>query len=687
MSGQLKVFVAEKPKLGRAIATVLAMRSPAVESDREFIRGRDWVVCWSSGHAYDMVEPDYYIAKSHPDARKTGDGKRFSWSFDHLPLLPAAHDWPLRPDPSKRGLLSTIKKFVGQATVVVNAGDPDREGQLLIDEILEQMRVNKPVRRVLISGFDEATVRRGLDDERDNRDFAGMRDAARARSRADWLAGMNYSRAVTLQAQSTNGRKGVLSIGRVQTPVLGLIVQRDNEIANFKPVDYFGLTASIAVQAGVFKAQWQPREGQVGLDAQGRLLDQRVAQDLRARVANQAGRIESYSDERKKENAPLPFSVDKIQILASRKFGYRSDAVLAALQSLYETHQLTTYPRSDCQYLPTSQHGEARQVLGSVKHALGLPEQVSQGIDSARKSAAWNDGKVTAHHAIIPTSVRANLDSLSKIERDIYLEICKRYAAQFMPPREYRAVNAQVEVKGERFKATGSTTIIAGWKALYGSEDADDEKAETVLPPMKQGEDALCKGLDVESKRTEPPRHFTDDTLLEAMVNIHKFVTNEKVQAVFKRMLADKNAGNEEAPCGIGTPATRHTFVPKLEAIGVVETRKGKGKAVNIVSTEAGRALVAALPRELTTPDMTALWESVFQNIEAGKNTVDQFMEVQGQWITRTIENIKATALDIPAFERKAVQSSFGGGGRGGGASRAYSGGKARSGSTAGRRR
>lgn len=685
MSGQVKVYVAEKPKLGRAIAAVLAKRSAIVEQDREFIRGRDWVVCWSSGHAYTMVEPDYYIAKTFPDARKSSDGKKFSWDFAHLPLLPAANDWPLKAEPSKRALLTTIKKYVGQASVVVNAGDPDREGQLLIDEILEQMRVNKPVRRVLISGFDEATVKRGLDDERDNRDFVGLRDAARARSRADWLAGMNYSRAVTLQAQATNSRKGVLSIGRVQTPVLGLIVQRDAEIANFKPVDYFGLTASIAVQGGTFKAQWQPREGQPGLDGEGRLLDHGVAQQLQGKVAGQAGRIESYSDERKKEGAPLPFSVDKIQILASRKFGYRSDAVLAALQSLYETHQLTTYPRSDCQFLPTSQHGEAPQVLSAAKHALGLPHHVAEGIDASRKSAAWNDGKVTAHHAIIPTGVKANMAALSKIEQDVYLEICKRYTAQFMPPREYRAVNALVEVKGERFKATGSTTILAGWKALYGVDDAEDEKAETVLPPMKQGEDAQCRGLDIESKRTEPPRHFTDDTLLEAMVNIHKFVTDEKVQAVFKRMLADKNAGNEDAPCGIGTPATRHTFVPKLEAIGVVETRKGKGKAVNIVSTEAGRALVAALPRELTTPDMTALWESVFQNIEAGKNTVDQFMEVQGRWITSTIDRIKSMPLDIPAFERKASSGSYGGGARSGG-SRSYGGGS-RSHAAAGRRR
>lgn len=683
MMGEFKVFVAEKPKLGKAIANVLAKKSPVVDKEREFIRGRDWAVCWVSGHAYSMVEPDYYIRKVDPGAKKGANGK-YAWSFDHLPLLPAANDWPLEVDPSKRSLVSTIKKLVGQATVVVNAGDPDREGQLLIDEVLEQLPLGKkPIRRVLISGFDEDTVARGLADERDNRDFAGMRDAARARSRADWLTGMNYSRAVTLQAQATNNRKGFVSIGRVQTPVLGLIVQRDLEIENFKPVDFFGLTAQIAVEKGTFKAQWQPRAGQAGLDEEGRLLDRGVAQQLQSKVAGQPGRIEAYSDERKKENAPLPFSIDKLQILGSKKYGYRSSDVTAALQSLYETHQLTTYPRSDCQYLPTSQHGEAPKVLGVARHALGLPDGVAGQIDAKRKSGAWNDSKVTAHHAIIPTGVRADLAQLSKIEKDIYLEICKRYVAQFLPPREYRAVNALVEVRDERFKATGNTTILAGWKALYGATDADDEDAtESSLPPMKQGDAAQCRGLEIVSKRTEPPPHFTDGTLVEAMVNIHKFVTDEKVQAVFKRMLAEKNAGNEEAPCGIGTPATRDSFVPKLEAIGLVETRKGKGKAVNFISTQAGRALVAALPKELTKPDMTALWESVFESIQGGKNSVEQFMQVQASWITRTIEAIKGMHLDLPSFEpNKAVSS----GGRRGSGARSFGGRKGRAAGARGR--
>lgn len=684
----MKVYVAEKPKLGRAIATVLAKKSPVVESDREFVRGKDWAVCWAAGHIYDMVDPDHYIAKAHPDAKRSEANGRILWTFDHLPILPANNDWTLQLDASKRGLQSTIKKLVGQATVVVNAGDPDREGQLLIDEILEQLGNRKPVRRVLISANDEDSVARGLADERDNRDFAGMRNAALARSRADWLSGMNYSRAVTLQAQATNGRKGFVSIGRVQTPVLGLIVQRDLEIENFKPVDYFGLTATISVEKGTFKAQWQAKEGQAGLDAEGRLLDRGIAQQLQAKVAGQPGRIEKYSDERKKQYAPLPFSVDKIQMLASRKFGYRSDKVLEALQSLYD-NQLTTYPRSDCQFLPTAQHSEAPKVLGAALHALGLDPAIKNQVDSKLKSKAWNDSKVTAHHAIIPTGVRANLSSLSKMELDIYLEICKRYAAQFMPPREYRAVAALVEVRDERFKATGSTTISAGWRALYGESDAaDDEDADTMaLPPMQQGDAAKCRGLDIESKRTEPPAHFTDATLLDAMVNIHKYVTDEKVQAVFKRMLAEKDAGNEEAPCGIGTPATRHTFVPKLEAIGVVETRpaKGKGKAMNIVSTPAGRILVAALPKELTRPDMTALWESVFEKIQEGKNTVEQFMQVQGQWIARTIESIKGMPLDVPSFERKSSYSGSGsGGGKRGGGSRSYGGARTRA--AAGRR-
>lgn len=291
----MKVYVAEKPSLGKAIAGQLVKQSPKVDSGREFICGKDWAVCWAAGHIFELEEPDYYIGRKYPGAKKTGKGKAI-WTFDHLPLVPEANEWSIRLVADKSSLFNTIKKFVAKASVVVNAGDPDREGQLLIDEILEEIGNKKPVKRILISAYDELSVTNGIKNERDNAEFRGMRDAALARARADWLCGMNFSRAATLQAQAS-GYPEMISIGRVQTPILGLIVQRHLEIENFKPVDYFTVTAKMRVAKGEFIARWKPHEGQAGLDEEGRLLDRRVADQLNAAVRGKTGKIVDYNDE------------------------------------------------------------------------------------------------------------------------------------------------------------------------------------------------------------------------------------------------------------------------------------------------------------------------------------------------------------------------------------------------------
>lgn len=662
----MKVFVAEKPKLGKAIAAQLMKMSPVVESEREFIAGKDWVVCWASGHIFEQEDPDFYIGRKYPGARKNGEG-RFVWTFDHLPLVPESNGWAIHVVADKSRLFSTIKKFVGKATVVVNAGDPDREGQLLIDEILEEIGNEKPVRRVLIPAFDEVTVTNGLKNERDNAEFRGMHDAALARSRADWLCGMNFSRAVTLQAQASGYPKSI-SIGRVQTPLLGLIVQRYLEIESFKPVDYFTVVAKMKVEKGEFLARWKPNEGQAGLDEEGRLMDRRVADQLNTLVTGKVGKVVEYSDEEKHEGPPLPFSVGRLQITMSKQYGYNSADILKAAQSLYD-QKLTTYPRSDCQYLPVSQMTDAPMVLAAVRNSLSFDEAVLSQIDPTRKSRAWNDSKVSAHHAIIPTTEKANLSSLSTIERHVYEAICKRYVAQFMPNRRYRAVAATIDVCGQRFQATGNTTIHPGWKALYGEtqeaeDDAKKDEDSAVLPPMKQGDSANCLGLNVAAKKTAPPKLFTESTLLEAMINIHKFVTDEKIKGIFMKMRADK-VGDDEG--GLGTPATRHTFVPKLIEIGVVICVESEGKGGKKAKepfykpTDAGVALIRALPSELGRPDMTALWEASMDEIEAGRATVDRFLEMQASYIGKTIDKIRAVPLTLPD-PPGAKKKSFGGG-------------------------
>lgn len=652
----MKVYVAEKPSLGRAIADQLMKQSPKVDSGREFIVGSNWAVVWAAGHIFEQAEPDHYLAGLYPGAKKNARGK-FSWTFDHLPLVPGLEDWAINLVPDKAALFKTIKQYVTKASIVVNAGDPDREGQLLIDEILHEIGNKKPVKRVLISGYDELSVVNGIKNEKDNSEFRGMSDAALARSRADWLCGMNFSRAATLQAQAS-GYPETISIGRVQTPILGLVVQRHLEIVNFKPVDYYSIVAKLKVATGEFLARWRPHEGQAGLDEDGRLLDRRVADQLNTLVSGKTGKIIEYSDEEKQEGPALPFSLDKLQILASRKYGYKSEDVLEAVQSLYERHKLTSYPRSDCQYLPVAQLDDAPMVFDAVKKNINFDAQALSLVDTGRKSRAWNDDKVTAHHAIIPTGQVADISRLSAIERDLYDEICRRYLAQFMPNRRYRAVSATADVCGQRFVATGTTTISPGWRVIYGAADEESlsKSADegTVLPPMAQGDATNCLGLNVDQRKTTPPKYFTDASLLEAMINVHKFVTDEKVKAIFMKMLSDKKGGDEDGACGLGTPATRHTFVPKLIDIGLIQRQeddKGKGKKAKesfLVPTAAGVALVQALPPELAKPDMTALWEASMREIEANRTDIARFLQMQAGWIGKTIDKIKAAPMQLP---------------------------------------
>lgn len=661
---EFKVYIAEKPSVGRAIAGRLALRSPPTGKSKSSIEGRDWAVCWLSGHVFEQVEPDHYIGELFPEARKNDRGK-YPWSFDTLPIIPRLDQWKLAPVRSKGDLISTARELVKRATVVVHAGDIDREGQLLVDELLEEMKVRKPVRRVLPKAIDDKSVDKALADERENRDFAPMRDAALARSRSDWLVGMNFSRGVTLRAREC-GSDGLVSIGRVQTPILGLIVARELAIQNFKPVDYFALTATIAVQNGRFKAKWKPKDGQPGLDEDGHLIDPAVATQVQQQVAGRSGTIADYRDEAKTQGAPLPFSIDAIQKLASRKYGMSLDRTLATVQSLYETHKAVTYPRSDCSYLPMSQHDDAPDILRAVQrnfNGTDLPT-VSADANPQRKSRAFDDRKVTAHHAIVPTSQHLDMSRLSHDEKVIYEEICRRYLAQFMPVHEYRQVTVRADIAGHDFVASGRTTLKPGWRALYQraatpADEANEEQGEenVALPAMRNGEPARCEGLDKEAKKTEPPARFTDETLLDAMVNIHKFVEAPKIKAHFlEKIQKSKTAGDDDeaAGVGIGTPATRHTFIPKLIDIELVQAISGgkKSKQKSYAPTPAGIALVQALPRQLTLPDTTAVWDMAFGKIEAREITLEQFMASQERVINTRLAEVRQLEIRLPESSR-----------------------------------
>jgi len=627
----MRLFIAEKPSVAKALAAELGITG---RDDGCLYCGSDCVT-WCFGHMLEQAEPDAYT----PDDVPRGKSGKKIWRVDELPIIP--REWILQPKADAKKQLAVIGRLLKQAASVVNAGDPDREGQLLVDEVLEHFHNKKPVARFWVSAQDKVSIQRGLSALKDNQDYAGWANAARGRSRADWLIGMNLSRAYTLRA-ARGGSRALLTVGRVQTPTLALVVARDREIEGFVAKAFYRITANIAHASGSFKANWKPREEQQGLDSEGRLMDTSIADALVAAVSGQSGEISEYKDEAKKQPPPLAFALSDITALASARFGYSAEDTLKTCQSLYETHKLTSYPRTDCAYLPESQHADAASVLAALKQVNPELSALIDAANPALKSPTWNDSKITAHHGIIPTLHTGDKSALNEKERNLYDLIVRAYIAQFWPPHEYRQTAVQVSIAGETFAASGKVVIKNGWKDVYQQTDDDegqakgdkteDDSSGQNLPAMQQGDSVTCLEAQRKDAKTQPPARFTEGTLIRAMENIHRFVTDPE----HKKRLRDGD--------GIGTSATRASIISELKRRTFLEA---KGKQV--ISTELGRALVDALPEAVKSPVLTALYERLLKAIEQGEKPLDDFVQRQEAFVRAEVAKAAEGAVTLPS--------------------------------------
>jgi len=622
----IQLVIAEKPSLARAIAEGLGggTRNGQLEA-------QNYVITNAFGHILELAEPDDYL-KMRPDAQRDADGKfKKGWRWEDLPILPK--EWIKKPVEKASDQLKKIGQYLKQADLVVHAGDPDREGQLLIDEILEYFHYRGPVQRVWLASMDAESVKKAFANLRDNREYRFLSTAAECRSRADWLIGMNLSRAWSIRNRQT------LSVGRVQTPTLALVVQRDLEIESFRPKAYYEVTADFSVEQGTFKARWKPSAEDVdspAFDSEGRLIDKSLADRIAAmgKSSGAGGVIVQYQQTEKTRQAPLPFSLSALQKVASARWGISAKGVLDACQSLYEK-KLTTYPRTDCRYLPEEQFGDAARILSSLR---GIPfvDRMLAGteLQATRKHAAWNTGKVTAHHALIPTGSippTSGEEALSNDEMHLYQAICQSYLALFAPPERYRSTQVVVQF-GERngpmeWTASGKQVIDPGWKRLYGASgelDEDEEDGDHAnIPPMHKGDAARCLDTQVVSRETRPPARFTDGTLIEAMSNIHKMVQDPEARARLK-----ENAG-------IGTEATRAAILETLIEKGFLQA---KGK--QLISTPLGRAFIAKMTPAIKDPVMTARWEAVLDGVSSGSVEMGTFMAAIEKQVVQSLENI-----------------------------------------------
>lgn len=616
-----RVFLCEKPSQARDIAGVLGAR----QRGDGCLRGDGVAVTWAIGHLLKQVEPHEY------------DPAWKDWALDLLPIVPDA--WKMAVVSKTAAQFRVIKGLLAQASEVVIATDADREGEVIARELLEVCRYRGPVSRLWLSALDEASVRRALGQLRPGAQTAALYQAGLGRQRADWLVGMNLSRFYTLLARA-GGYDGKLSVGRVQTPTLALVVRRDREIESFQPVAYFELIATLAVAAGRFRARWGPT------DAEGRCLDRRVAEAVAQRVRGQAGQIVRADTERKREAAPLPFALSDLQQEASRRFGMGAQRVLDVAQALYEQHKLTSYPRTDCPYLPESQHAEAPAVLAALVQVDPALAPLVGAANPALKNRVWNTARVesSAHHAIVPTAAAGDIGKLSPDERAIYDLIRRRYLAQFFPAYEYDETLVEAAVAGETFRASGRVERVAGWRAVLApaavatpaargrgtarpggdTGDADEDgsaEAQQALPAMRAGEPCRAEAAEVRACQTQPPAHFTEGTLIAAMKSAAKYVTDARLRAVLKET------------AGIGTEATRASIIKTLFDRGFVEKHGKK----HLISTAAGRMLIDALPAEVCDPAMTALWEQALDEIAQGRGTLDAFMQRQVEWVRAVV--------------------------------------------------
>lgn len=597
-----KLWIAEKPSVGALVANALG---GGTKKGTHIDCGEN-IVTWALGH----------LLKSQPPEKYNQDYKQ--WRLDNLPLVlfPTVYE----PASGREAQVNFIGKALKDASIVYNCCDIDDEGALIFEELMEYFNYRGEKKRVLISDINENAVLKAVKNPRDNNDFYGQYLRAYARSAADEVFGLSMSRALTVSAQKSGYSGKPLTVGRVQTPTMGLIAERYLANKGHTKSNYYTLSVIVKDEKGQeFRASFVPDE-RFSLDENGRMTNKGILQSVCKLVEDSKGVIDSFSINDVSKSAPLPYSLARLQSFMNKKFKFTAQKTLDLTQVLREDFRGITYNRSDCSYLSNEQHEEASQILNSMQ-SIGNYSGLS--LDPTIKTKAFDDKNISAHTAIIPTGQLTNLNDLSDDLRNLYLVICDNYVAQFMGDQVTKKASGIVKINDYNFKFSGSEVIVNGWGDLFkkenneSSEDNDINRLDS-LSSLSVGDHVVASKASLEERETTPPKLFTEATLISAMTRIADFVKNENI----KKLLKEKDDGLKGEHGSIGTSATRSAIIERLKKSGYIEVVKG-----NLVPTENALVILNILPKNIINPDLTALWFQQQNLISEKKLSIDDFID------------------------------------------------------------
>ncbi|MEA2152109.1 MAG: topoisomerase [Solirubrobacteraceae bacterium] len=613
------LVIAEKPSVGQDLARVL---TGPFKKGEGWLEGPEHVITWAVGHLVQLAEPDEY------------DPKFKRWRMEDLPIVPDRFKLVVRDERSRKQM-SVVTKQIGREDIaeVVNACDAGREGELIFAYLYEKAKGKKPVRRLWLNSMTSAAMKSAFAALRPADEFARLEQAARSRSEADWIVGMNATRAATIRLRSSFD--GAVSLGRVQTPTLAIIARREEEIKAFVPEPYWLVDAAFEADgkrtyAGRFHAGAKPR-----------IATAAEADAIVADCEGKPGTITKLDKKEQREKAPMLYDLTTLQREANNRYGFSAKRTLGAAQRCYEEHKALTYPRTNSRYLPSDMVAEIKpiaELVGAQPEYREGAEYVT-GLDLLPLARVVNDEKVTDHHAIIPTRSEHKLDKMSSDDRRIYDMVARRFLAVFHPEAVFENTRVETTVgdDGHVFRTRGKLLLVPGWRGVYDEVAADsrpkgeeDEGVDQQLPKLEDSETVKTNEVAAERKETKPPRRYSDASLLGAMETAGKLVEDEELREAMKES-------------GIGTPATRAAIIERLITVAYVER-----DARALVATEKGLNVVRLLDEHaLTSPELTGSWEHRLGKIERGEDSREKFMGDIAGFAQETVKKLDETLKDV----------------------------------------